>query len=87
MGNDAWPKGLVPFKAAPSHSGFEDGIVTGKAFNVPTARNITVGLVRVYKRRLSNVQGFSSGIVKPQFHRNKESSYVGNRISETIDSN
>lgn len=26
-------------------------------------------------------------IVKPQFHRNKESSYVGNRISETIDSN
>lgn len=62
MGNDAWPKGLVPFKAASSHSGFEDGIVTGKAFNVPTARNITVGLVRVYKRRLSNVQGFSSGI-------------------------
>lgn len=30
VGNDAWPKGLVPLKAAPSHSGLEDGIVIGK---------------------------------------------------------
>lgn len=42
-----------------------------------------MGLVEIYKRKLFSVRGFSfriNMIVKPQFHRNKESSSMGNRV-------
>lgn len=54
----------MPFKAAPSHLCLKDAPVIGKGLQRAKLllQNITVGLVGVYRRNLSNIQGFSSGI-------------------------